>query len=78
MIDQGNVKVLSGAVCTLDRVTVTGNVIVEPRNGLVAKTVTADGSIQADGHTRVTVTASSRVTDDIQINQGGGARVTGT
>jgi hypothetical protein len=77
-VNQENVIVPSGASCTLENVTITGNILVEPRGALVARTVNVGGSVQADGHTRVTVTTSSRVTGDIQIKQGGSARVVST
>jgi hypothetical protein len=77
-VNQENVIVPSGASCTLEGVTITGNLKVEPRGILTARTVNIGGSIQADEHRRVTITTNSQVTGDVQIKQGGNARVVGT
>jgi hypothetical protein len=77
-VNQENVIVPSGASCTLSGVTLTGNVKVEPRGLLVARTVNIGGSVQATEHRAVTITANSVVTGDVQISQGGSARVAST
>ena len=74
-VDQENVIVPTGASCTLENVTVTGNVFVSPLATLTTRGVNVGGSIQADGHKRVTIAANSRITGDVQIKQGGSARV---
>jgi hypothetical protein len=69
-----NLKVPSGATCTLSGTIVEGNIVVESGATLTADGVDVDGNIQAEGHGQVTV-RSSRVGGSVQIEQGGGADV---
>ncbi len=74
-VNQENVVVPVGATCTLENVTITGNVFVNPQAILTTRGVNIGGSIQADTHRRVTITSNSRITGDVQIKQGGNTRV---
>jgi len=70
-----NVKVPRGATCTLDGTRVEGNIIVARNATLYAYGVLVDGNVQADEASRVRVLARSRVKGDIQVEDGGNARV---
>jgi hypothetical protein len=73
------VVVPDNATCTLNNTNVEGNIIVNTGATLVARGVSVKGSIQSEGHARVTVvkstTRSARVNGDIQIKQGKSATV---
>jgi hypothetical protein len=76
-----NVRVPTGATCTLTGTTVKGTVKVERGATLKANRVRVIGNVQAEGHRQVNV-ATSSVGGSIQLVQGGGAvlggnRVTG-
>ncbi len=65
-----NLRVPSGASCTLNGTTVEGNIKVESNASLAAYRVFVDGNIQSQGHARV-LTYDSRVDGSIQLDQGG-------
>lgn len=79
----GNVIVPNGATCTLRGTRIDGNVFVRGNATLVARGVKVGGNIQADDHRRVLVTVRtvddntvrSRVAGDIQVEDGGRAKV---
>jgi hypothetical protein len=74
-VNQENVIVPVGAICTLENVTITGNVLIEERGILTTRGVNIGGSIQGDLHRRVTISANSQITGDVQLKQGGNVRV---
>ncbi len=73
------IVVPNNATCRLTNTNVQGNIIVNTGATLVARGVVVNGSIQSEGHTRVTVVRSttrvSRINGDIQIKQGKSATV---
>ena len=71
-----NVRVPSGATCTLTGTTVKGTVKVERGATLKATRVRVVGNVQGEGHRLVNV-ASSTVGGSIQLVQGGGAALNG-
>jgi hypothetical protein len=74
------VVVPQNATCTLNNTNVEGNIIVNTGATLIARGVSVKGSIQSEGHARVTVVRStarvSSVNGDIQVKQGRSATVT--
>jgi hypothetical protein len=74
------VFVPQNATCTLNNTNVEGNIIVSNGATLIARGVRVKGSIQSEGHARVTVVRStsrvSTINGDIQIKQGRSATVT--
>lgn len=74
------VFVPDNATCTLNNTNVEGNIIVGTNATLVARGVSVKGSVQAEGHARVSVVSStvrvSSINGDIQIKQGRNANVT--
>ena len=70
-----NLRVPSGATCTLKGTYVKGTVKVENRATLQASSIRVVGNVQAEGHAHVAV-ASSTVGGSIQLKQGGSASVT--
>lgn len=73
-----NLRVPSGARCTLTRTRVQGNIVVQTNAQLVARGVRVIGNVQAEGAARVVVAANSRVGGSVQIVQGGSAHVRAT
>lgn len=69
-----NLRVPTGATCTLTGTQVQGTVVIERDGRLAASTVRVVGNIQAEGHTFVSV-GSSTVGGSIQLVQGGGASI---
>jgi hypothetical protein len=69
-----NLRVPSGATCTLHGTTVQGTVKVERGGQLTATSIRAVGNIQAEGHAAVAV-ADSTIGGSIQLKQGGSASV---
>ena len=76
-ISVDNLKVPDRAKCTLNGAHVKGNIIVGTGATLIAKAVTVDGNLQAEGAQSVTVTSRSFVGGSVQIKQGGGASLSG-
>jgi hypothetical protein len=70
-----NVRVPQGATCTLDGTYVKGTVKVGARATLRALDVRVIGNVQAEHARRVVVREGSRIGGDIQIVQGGSARI---
>jgi hypothetical protein len=74
-----NLIVPSGRTCTLNGTRVEGNIIVSTGAMLTAKGVDVDGNVQAEGARSVQVLvlggARSFVGGDVQIEQGGSARI---
>lgn len=70
-----NVIVPNGRVCTLNGTIVEGSVKVLSRATLYAYAVNVDGNIQAEGAKAVFVNPGSFVGGNIQIKQGGRARI---
>jgi hypothetical protein len=70
-----NVRVPSGATCTLNRTRVQGTVKVESNATLRAVGVGVVGNIQAENARAVTVGSSSVIGGSIQIEQGGAANI---
>ena len=73
-----NLRVPSGASCTLQGTTVKGTVKVESKGTLVASRIRVVGNVQAENAARVVVRDGSRVGGSVQIVQGGAARVVGS
>jgi len=67
-----NLRVPSGATCTLNGTRVEGTVKVERRATLKASGIRVKGNVQAEG-ARFVAIASSRVGGSIQVVQGGGS-----
>jgi hypothetical protein len=73
-----NLRVPSGASCTLQGTYVKGTVKIESRATLVASAIRVVGNVQAENAARVVVRDGSRVGGSVQIVQGGAARVVGS
>jgi hypothetical protein len=73
-----NLRVPSGASCSLQGTFVKGTVKVERGATLVASSVRVVGNVQAENAARVIVREGSRVGGSVQVVQGGAARVTGS
>jgi hypothetical protein len=73
-----NLKVPSGATCTLTGTRVQETIVVESRAILRASGIRVVGNIQAEGARAVNVTTNSTVGGSIQIKQGGSARIATT
>src|SRR3712207_3461874 len=73
-----NLRVPSGASCTLQGTTVQGTVKVESRATLVASAIRVIGNVQAENAARVVVRDGSSVGGSQQVVQGGAARVVGS
>ena len=73
-----NLVVPDNQSCQLNETIVTGNINVETNASLVAKGVDVDGNIQSEGATSVIVEGNSQIDGDIQIKEGGNARVVDT
>ena len=69
-----NVKVPSGATCTLKGTRVKGNIVVNSKATLRANGAVVNGNIQSEGH-RLVVVNNTRVGGSIQLKQGGGLTV---
>ena len=69
-----NLRVPSGALCTLNGTTVNGTVKVETNARLSANSIRVVGNVQSEGHDWVKV-VSSRVGGSIQLKQGGDVNV---
>jgi hypothetical protein len=67
-----NLRVPSGATCTLNGTFVKGTVLVQTSATLRASNIRVVGNVQAEGANQVTVTGS-RIGGSVQIKQGGGA-----
>jgi hypothetical protein len=70
-----SLRVPDGAICTLRRAHVKGNIKVGAGATLYANTVRVLGNIQADNARRVSVTAGSRIGGSVQVKQGGSVTV---
>jgi hypothetical protein len=70
-----NVFVPDGARCVLERTRTNGNVVVGRGAVLIARGVSVNGNIQAEGAASVRVVGASTVGGAIQIVQGGGALI---
>jgi hypothetical protein len=70
-----NLRVPTGASCTLDRTRVKGTIKVERGGRLTASNVVVIGNVQAEGAAQVVVRGSSRVGGSVQVVNGGGATV---
>jgi hypothetical protein len=73
-----NLRVPSGATCTLQGTRVKGTITVRRGATLIASRIKVIGNIQAENAKNVVVNGASRVGGSIQIKQGGGATVRGT
>lgn len=73
-----NLRVPSGATCTLQGTRVKGTITVRRGATLMASGIKVIGNIQAENAKNVVVNGASRVGGSIQIKQGGGASVRGT
>lgn len=73
-----NLRVPSGASCTLTRTRVKGSIVVQRNAHLVAKGVRVIGNVQAEDAARVVVADNSRVGGSVQLVQGGRAHVSAT
>jgi len=65
----------AGKTCTLNGTKIKGNVIVNTNATLSASAVQVGGNIQAEGAKNVYVNPGSIVEGNVQIKQGGGARI---
>ena len=72
-----NLKVPSGATCTLERTTVKGSVTVEGGAALYASTIRVVGNVQGEGARTVQLRGST-VGGSVQVKQGQGAAVLNT
>lgn len=72
-----DLRVPSGATCTLDGTRVEGNLQVERGATLRAQAVRVDGNVQGEGARLVRV-VGSQVGGSVQVEQGGAATVNGT
>jgi hypothetical protein len=70
-----NVRVPTGATCTLRRTRVKGTIKVERNATLRAEDVTVIGNVQAEGARNVMVLDTSRIGGSVQVKQGGAATV---
>jgi hypothetical protein len=70
-----NLRVPSGATCTLNGTTVKGTVKVERGATLYAYGIRVVGNVQAENARRVVVVQGSRIGGSIQIVQGGAATI---
>ena len=73
-----NLRVPSGATCSLNGTTVKGTIKVESNATLRAEGVRVVGNVQAENASRVVIVASSRVGGSVQIVQGDAAKVANT
>lgn len=70
-----NLFVPDGATCVLDRTRTNGNVVVGRGATLHARSVSVNGSVQAEGAAFVGIAGRSIVGGSVQIVQGGGASI---
>lgn len=70
-----DVRVAPGATCTLAGTTVKGNVYVSSLSTLTSRAAKVNGSVQAEGHTRVVLLSGTTVGGSVQLKQGGSARI---
>jgi hypothetical protein len=73
-----NVRVPTGATCTLTRTVVKGTINVQRGGTLVANNVRVVGNVQAEGARNVVIRRASRVGGSVQVKQGGRASVLGS
>ena len=73
-----NLRVPSGATCSLNQTYVKGTIKVERNATLTASKVRVVGNVQAENARRVVVGSGSRVGGSVQVKQGGSASVTGS
>jgi hypothetical protein len=73
-----NLRVPSGASCSLEGTYVKGTLKVERNATLVASSIRVVGNVQAENAARVVVRDGSRVGGSVQVVQGGAARVVGS
>ena len=73
-----NLRVPSGASCSLQGTYVKGTLKVERNATLVASSIRVVGNVQAENAARVVVRDGSRVGGSVQVVQGGAARVIGS
>jgi hypothetical protein len=71
-----NLRVPSGARCSLDGTRVRGNIKVESGASLIARRIRVTGNVQAEGARAVSVLSGSTVGGNIQVKQGEAATVT--
>lgn len=69
-----NLRVPSGATCTLNGTTVMGTIKIETNARLSASNVRVVGNVQAEGHRSVTL-VSSTIGGSVQLLQGASASV---
>jgi hypothetical protein len=71
-----NVFVPDGATCVLAQTRLNGNIVVGNNARLTARSVTMNGSVQADGAQAVTIEGRSMIGGSVQIVQGYAASIT--
>ena len=76
-ITADDLRVPQGATCTLDRTYIKGTIKVKSNATLRAHRVRVIGNIQAENAAQVEVLSGSTVGGNIQIKQGGRARIDG-
>jgi hypothetical protein len=69
------VRVPSGATCTLDGTVVDGNVSIAHGGTLRTRGIDVDGDLEAEGATYVEVRAGSTIGGNLQLQAGGGVVV---
>jgi hypothetical protein len=72
-----NIFVPDGASCVLERTRANGSIVVGRGATLIARSVSVNGNIQAEGAASVRVLGFSTVGGSVQLVQGGGAVVRG-
>lgn len=72
------VRVPENATCRLEGTRVDGNISVGRGGTLVARGITVDGDIEAEGARSVEVSRGSDVGGNLQVQRGGSVRVTDT
>jgi hypothetical protein len=72
------VHVPENATCTLAATTVDGNVSVGHGATLIARGVSVNGDVEAEGATAVNITDGSKIEGNLQLEQGGSSSVSDT
>lgn len=70
-----DVKVPSGATCTLNGTRLQGNVTIDRNGTLRATRISVGGNVQSQGHRLVTIREGSRVGGSVQLESGGEVQV---
>jgi hypothetical protein len=70
-----DVKVPSGATCTLNGTRVQGNVTIARNGTLKATRTSVGGNVQSQGHKLVTLRDGSRIGGSVQLESGGEVQV---